>query len=151
MNCQHLSAAREGAPRGDPRSFRRSRSWSKTPGHSISKAPRVGGIWNPSVAIKNLSASQRMRMCHLWLAWLETGQTKLKTYLEHLDHLATMHSFTGKSTGIRHGCFPFMLVLYSNAINHPPVITIFMGGISTTKNGWFMTLLYPHYSMQLYV
>ena len=30
-------------------------------------------------------------------------------------------------------------------INHPP-ITIFMGGILTIKNGWFVTLLYPHYS-----
>ena len=30
-------------------------------------------------------------------------------------------------------------------INHPPFIAIFMGGIPTIKNGWFMTLLYPHY------
>ena len=29
-------------------------------------------------------------------------------------------------------------------INHPPVITMFMGGMFTIKNGWFMTLLCPH-------
>ena len=30
-------------------------------------------------------------------------------------------------------------------INHPPFIIIFMAGIPTIKNRWFMALLYPHY------
>ena len=31
-------------------------------------------------------------------------------------------------------------------MSHPPFITIFMGGIPTIKNGWFMTLLYQQYT-----
>ena len=27
---------------------------------------------------------------------------------------------------------------YSDAINHPPFITMFMGGVPTIKNGWFI-------------
>ena len=34
---------------------------------------------------------------------------------------------------------------YSNFINHPPFITISMGGFPTIKHWWFMALLYPHY------
>ena len=30
-------------------------------------------------------------------------------------------------------------------MNHPRVITIFMGGIPTIKNGCFMAFLYPQY------
>ena len=42
----------------------------------------------------------------------------------------------------------------TNAVNHPPVITIFIdgsigiciGGIFTIPSyGWFMTMFYPHY------
>ena len=29
-------------------------------------------------------------------------------------------------------------------INHPPFITICMGGIATIKHGWFIMVLYPH-------
>ena len=33
---------------------------------------------------------------------------------------------------------------YSNVINHPPLVTIFMGGIPTIKNNGGLLLLYPH-------
>ena len=34
---------------------------------------------------------------------------------------------------------------YSNVINHPPFITIFMGGTNHQFYGWLMTLLDPHF------
>ena len=34
-------------------------------------------------------------------------------------------------------------------VNHPPVITIFIGGMFTIpSHGWFMTLFYPHYHIK---
>ena len=41
---------------------------------------------------------------------------------------------------------------YSNAIlNYPPFITIFMAGMSTIKNWWFMTLPSSHYDISRFV
>ena len=66
-----------------------------------------------------------------------------------------MAFFHGINIGINIYIYMYIYIYYDECVfnddimwvivNHPPVISIFVGGMVTIpSHGWFMTLLYPH-------
>ena len=109
----------------------------------------LGHLWpnysGYSEILINLPRYSSWMMVDWWVWWFLglIGHTPISSGDWHMHAYAVVYLIHEWGIPNRRS---FWQCWYSNAINHPPVIIIFMGGMFTMKNGWFMALLYPQLS-----
>ena len=97
------------------------------------------GLWHDHVFFFSIKTSHETQCGKMWLAmWIWERLAPFKFVRVCFNNLSHSQDMDGWSLLPNVGW-------YSNIINHPPFITMCMGGIPTDNNGWVMTLLYPHY------